>query len=589
MNAKEKQNFCIIIGLSILLSVSEIFSIGILLPIINLFLDPSLITSSAKLYKVYIFFGIEDPLTFLTMLVIIAILLFLGKSVYGLIVFYRQQKYLAAINRRLAGDILSEYLRRPYEFHLANNSSILFKNINVEVGQFVSYILNPAITILSECVILCGVLTVAVYLYPWATVISVVSIGMVAFGLNQMFKRRLARYAENRSFFSEQYYKTVTESLQSVKEIKIFNVQDYFIKRFLYSFERYLVSFVKSSFIGSLPRYYMEALLFSGMLGIILISVYTRTDYKTIIPMIAILGVVAMRLMPSISKIVSSINSMHYSFNSLDMVYSVIGEIERMPQQNMLPYSAATQQKFYPIRLDHVSFRYASRPEDIVKDISLTIAPCSITAFIGETGTGKSTLIDIVMGLLLPQQGHLYYGNEKIDENTVDVYRTRIGYVPQTITLIDDTIAANIAFGIRLTDQEDEKLLCAVERAQLNDFIADLPEGLQTIVGERGVRISGGQRQRIGIARALYRDPEILILDEATSALDIHTEERVYRVVKELKKSVVMVTHRPTTIIFADMIYVLDKGCIRERGTYMDLNEKSQFLKNLSILGRDNE
>lgn len=586
LTRKEKLKFIIVVCSSVFLSMSEIFSIGILLPIINLFLDPALITSSAKLHALYVWSGAADPLTFLTLLVIAAIFLFLGKSVYGAIVSYWQQKYLAVIYRRLTSDILRGYLHRPYEFHLLNNSSTLFKNVNAEVGQFISYCLNPIVAILSESIALCGVLFIAIYLYPWATVIAMACIGTVAIGSNQLFKHRLARYAENRSNFQEQYYKTVTESLQSVKEVKIFNVQDYFIRKFVHSFEQYLNSVVKSSFIGSLPRYYMEALLFSGMLSVILISVHTKTNYKEIIPMIAILGVVAMRLMPAISKIVTSINSMHYSFNSLDMVFAAISETAGNPHHGASLVNAIHHNSS-PIRLESVAFGYAAGQMDIVKDFNLTIAPHSITAFIGETGTGKSTLIDIIMGLLLPQQGHLYYGDEKIDEKTVDAYRTRIGYVPQTITLIDDTISANIAFGMSLTNREDEKLHYAVERAQLTEFIAELPDGLQTIVGERGIRISGGQRQRIGIARALYRDPEILVFDEATSALDIHTEERVYRVVKGLKKTVIMVTHRPTTIAFADMIYVLEKGSISERGTYAELCEKSQYFKNLSNTGPD--
>lgn len=584
LTRKEKLIFLSIIGLSVLLSVSEIFSIGILVPIINLFLNPELITTSTKLRTLYTWSGATDPLRFLTLLVIAAIFLFLGKSVFGVVVAYWQQKQVAAVNLRLSSDILREYLYRPYEFHLLNNSSSLFKNINSEVGQFVSYVLNPVTAILSEGIILCGVLSVAVYLYPWATLIAATGIGVVAIGLNQLFKRRMACYADERSIYSEQYYKTVTESLQSVKEIQIFNVQEYFARKFLHSFGQYINSSVKSSTVSGLPRYYLEALLFSGILGVILISVRTKTNYKEIVPMIAIMGVVAIRLMPSISKIISSFNSMHYAFNSLDMVFAIIGEVAGNPHKgrdSAIPVTAPCHDAS-PIRLEEVSFRYESGEKDILKDFSLTIAPRAITAFAGETGTGKSTLIDIVMGLLLPQKGNMYYGNVKIDAETVELYRTRIGYVPQAITLIDETIAANIAFGVPLSSIEDEKLRHAVERAQLLEFIEELPDGLQTVVGERGVRISGGQRQRIGIARALYRDPEILVFDEATSALDIYTEEKVYQAIKGLKKTVIMVTHRPTTIAFADMIYVLEGGAISKQGTYTELCEKSQYFKNLS-------
>ena len=587
LSRKEKLLFFSIIILSVLLSISEMFSIGIIVPIINLFLNPDMIGASTKLQSLYIWSGAADPLSFLTLLMIAAIFLFLWKSAFGMAVLYWQQKYVAAVNRRLSGHIFRDYLHRPYEFHLNNNSSTLFKNINVEVTQFISYFLNPVIVIISEGIILCGVLFVAVYLYPVAAIVAVTSIGLVVIGLTKLLKRRMARYADERSLFSGQYYKTVMESLQSVKEIKIFNVQDYFVRKYLKSFGQHMNSVVKSNFFSNMTRYLLEALFFSTILGVILISVHNKANYQEIIPMIAIFGVVSLRLLPSINRIQQSFNSMHYSFNSLDMVFAILCEEAETQRRDTSTPTIANSHIASPIRFEEVSFVYESGKQAIVEDFSLTIAPHAITAFVGKTGAGKSTLIDIVTGLLLPQRGNIYYGNVKIDAETVDIYRSKIGYVPQAITLLDETIAANIAFGVPVSSRDDEKLRNAVDRAQLLTFIDELPDGLQTVVGERGVRLSGGQRQRIGIARALYRDPEILVFDEATSALDIHTEEKVYQAIKGLNKTIIMVTHRPTTIAFADMIYVLKEGAISEQGTYTELCEESEYFKNLSITGHD--
>lgn len=587
LNKKEK---IICIGLVImsgLQSVLEIFSIGILVPIINLFLNPEMIDESPKLHTLYRWSGASDAIQFLVALVIIAIILFVGKSCWGVLMYYWQQKYTADINRRLSGDTLEDYLHRPYEFHLLNNSSVLFKNINVEVSLFVSHLLSPIIVIISESIVLCGVLFVVVFLYPGATIAALIVIGVVVVGLNQVLKRKIARYAEIRSSFSEQYYQAIMESLQSVKEIKIFNGYDYFVKKYLNSFGHYINSVVKSNALGSIPRYLFESLIFSSVLGVILVGVYSEIDYKQIIPVLAIFGAVSIRLLPSINKILQSINSMHFSSNSLDIVYGIVSSAEENTLQGNIKSNSNMYHESLPIHFSNVSFGYASGQHEILNEFNLTINPNTITALVGETGSGKSTVIDIIMGILLPQKGDVYYGNEQIDKGTVEIYRKKIGYVPQTITLIDETIAANIAFGVHVSSREDELLKLAVERAQLASFIDELPDGLQTVVGERGVRLSGGQRQRIGIARALYRDPEILIFDEATSALDVHTEELIYQSIKELKKTIIIVTHRPTTLAFADMIYVIDKGSIRDHGSYARLCERSEYFTKLTSTNHD--
>ncbi|KJU81347.1 ABC transporter ATP-binding protein/permease [Candidatus Magnetobacterium bavaricum] len=581
LSRKEQLNILIIIFLYILFTISEVISISVIIPIIGLFIKPSMITSSETLRTLYLWSRVADPLSFLMLLVIVAIFIFTAKSIYGIIILYVQQKYISTLNIRLSTHILHEYMLRPYEFHLLNNSSVLFKNVNVEVSQFTSGYLSNIILIVTEAIVLLGLLSFVIYLYPIVATITILCIGLVVIGLNAILNRKMARCASDRSFYSELYYRKAMESLQSVKEIKVFGVYDFFLKQYSKAFGIYMRSVIKSNIIAIIPRYFLETLLFFCILLVILISAYNKANLHEIVSMMAIFVIVSIRLMPSVYKINQSVTLAHYSSNSLEIVYDIIVETETTNKKTLIPITTINDDESH-IRFDNISFSYSAGQQNIVNNCNVTIIPNAITAFVGKTGTGKSTIIDIAMGLLLPQQGSLYYGNMEITEATVDIYRTKIGYVPQTIILIDDTIAANIAFGLPQTCWEESKLNLAVEIAQLKTFIEELSEGLMTVVGERGVRISGGQRQRIGIARAFYRDPEIMVFDEATSAIDVSTEERIYKAVKKLNKTVILVTHRPVTLNFADVIYVLDNGSISKQERYVD---REPLLKHDYVLG----
>lgn len=568
---------------SLLLSLSEAFGIGIIIPIMDLFTNPGKIESSAKLKSIYQMSGATDPMSFLSILIVFAIVIFILKAVFSVFILYQQQDFVGKISNRLTSSVLRSYLNKPYSFHFENNSSALFKNLSVEVGQFTSGFLTPLIMVSSEMIVITGVFLLLFCIYPMVTVSLVILFFVILFTMNLLFKKKIKRYSLARETYSEQMYKAALEPLQAIKEIKIYNVSEFFVNKFYSVSRKYTDSFIKFNVVSALPRYFLESLIFVSALLILLASLYYHWSLTQLVPMMAVMGLAALRFLPSINKIYSNISLFHFSSNSFDIIYRILHENNEAESSDTHHLEEKGDKGGHrSIRLADVTFSYKTAPIPIFKGLTLSIPLYRTIAFIGETGAGKSTLIDIVAGLLTPPEGNLYYSGSEITLENMKAYRSKIAYVPQQVFLIDDTIEANIAFGVS-RDNIDSKLLeQAIEVACLKSFVGELPKGVRNQTGERGVKLSGGQRQRIGIARAVYRNSEILILDEATSALDVHTESKVYEGLKKLGKTIIIVTHRISTLENAEIICIVDRGQIVEYGNYAELLEKSQFFKKLA-------
>lgn len=567
---------------SVILSFSEIFSIGVLIPLMGLLLNPKMIESSGFLKKLYLLSGARDIPSFFTLLASSAIVIFLLKGVYSVFLLYKQQRFAGRIYNRLTVGVLNYYINKDYAYHLVSNSSVLFKNICSEVSLFTACIIMPMIVIGSEAIILTGFFLFMFFLYPAATLILVSIAGAVVLGINLFLKKRVKQYAVERNLYSGSYYKYALETLNAVKEIKMFSVQNYFSERFRETVGKYYNSFVKSNIASSLPRYFFETTLFCTVLVVMIVSVHTNKNHASIVPMMSVICLVALRLMPSITKITTNINAFHYSFNSLDMVYHIVLDYDKELPSSTDARGFFDSKKDGALQLRDVCFKYSTATKPIFDQLNLNIPLGSTVAFIGETGSGKSTLLDILMGLLIPTSGAVFYADTALTAGNISLYRKCIGYVPQNIFLMDDTIAANIAFGIAVKDIDPVKLQQAIRVSQLETFVKGLPSGVKTLVGEKGVRISGGQKQRIGIARALYNDPDILVFDEATSALDVKTEADLYAAVnKGLNKTVIFVTHRFSAIETADLIFILDSGRIIKHGKLAELKPDIENFRNI--------
>lgn len=581
----EKNKMTILLFGTIILALLETFSIGIVIPIMHLFVNQEKIHTSRILRIFYKLTGSQDNVTFLIILIVTAIALFTIKAVYTIYMRYKEKAAINNIFVRLTTKLLTSYLDRAYSFHLENNSAILFRNVATSVTQFCSSFLYALMSIVAETLILVSIFSLLVFIYPAITLLLSAVIGLAMLFINFFLKKRIKRYSQERMQSAEDMHKFGLEALHAVKEIKVYNAQGFFIKRYSEASKKRGESLVMFHVVSILPRSVLEFILFVSVLTALLIGVYLNKPPAALIPMMAALGFAAIRVLPSINKVYSHINTARYYTDSLDIVYNSLKEKELEEKRgDAAQVDVRLREESHDIRLERVEFCYSRAPQPIFKQFDLVIPKHKTVAFSGETGAGKSTLVDILMGLLMPKSGTLYYGDTPIGPGNILEYRKKVGYVPQHIFLIDSTIESNIAFGVPARNIDAGHLNYVIKISQLKSLIDDLPEGIKTLVGERGIRLSGGQRQRVAIARALYRNPEILIMDEATSALDGHTESEITRALKNLcgKLTIIIIAHRLSTIEHADIIYVMENGRITEKGTYSELLEKSRVFQRMA-------
>ncbi|MDD5136121.1 MAG: ABC transporter ATP-binding protein [Candidatus Omnitrophica bacterium] len=587
----------LILGLgTVVLSLLETFSIAIIFPLMSLFISPQKIYSTPSLNWLYRLSGSPDVFLFVVMLIGATFIIFVLKSAYSIAMLYQQQKAMGHIASRLTFRVLYSYLNKPYSFHLMNNSSELFKNVSSEAMNCIYYLSGPMILIGSEAIIMLGICIFLVFAYPVLMLIVFLVFGAIVLLINTSFKKRIRAYASERERSNTETIKNALESLGGIKEIQTYGVQDYFSSRYFDSMKKYADSFVKFNTLSGLPRYIFEVALVAFALSVALFGVYAHKSFIEFIPSMVVLGVAMLRLLPSFWRIYGNVGYLHYGKNSLDIVYEILKEGEGIKGRKDLAGTlvADPTAKDQSIRLEDVTFCYKTAARPMFEGLTIAFPLHRISAIAGETGSGKSTAIDMVTGLLTPQKGRLSYCGLSISGNNIAQYRARIGYVPQHIFLVDDSIASNIAFGLPANEIDRKRVEYALRIAQLGSFVGSLPDGIDAMVGERGVRISGGQRQRIGIARAIYRDPAILILDEASSALDSRTESELYAALKGLKEkmTIILVTHRLATLEHADLIYVLEHGRIVDSGDYDSLSARSQIFQKIAsqkVLSQESE
>lgn len=546
-------------------SFLELLGVTVFMPFINIITDPSTIQKTWYLKWIYDTFHFQSAKGFLIALSIGIIMVYIVKNIYLILERNYIFKFSYNTQMKLSTKLLNTYMKEPYTFHLNKNIATLQRSLYEDTSRFMQVVLY-SLELVAEMAVC---LVLVIYLLTVSKSITIIVLGLlvVCVGLFLLLTRKYSRrLGLDNQGYEGKIFQWMNQSLGGIKEIKILERESYFTDAFQGYFKKYARGLQIARTISILPKYVVEAVAMSGLLVAIVVKlIFGEADMQYYIPQLTVFAVAAMRLMPSVGRINEHATNMLYAFPSVDLVYHDLTEIaDYIEQQNKEVKEDWTLQN--SIQVQDVTYYYPDTEEPVIDGASLTIEKGKTVAFIGSSGAGKTTMVDIILGLLVPQKGVVVADNINVHEKP-KTFHAQVGYIPQVIYLSDDTIRNNIAFGVNEEEIDEKAVLAAMEKAQLTEFVESLPNGLDTIVGDRGVRLSGGQRQRIGIARALYHDPEILVLDEATSALDNETESAVMEAIDKLQgtKTMIIIAHRLTTIRNVDVIYEVGGGKVTEK------------------------
>lgn len=570
LSRQHKKQFLLIFILMIISSLAEIISVGAIFPFLGVLTAPEHIYSHSLMQPVIKILGITSSEQLFLPLVISFVISVVVAGVLRVFLLYVINRFEQLIGTEFSAHIYRRTLYQDYATHIGHNSSEIISSIISKVNIVIKGVIIPVLELLSSSLSLFGIMFILVFIDYKIALVSFGIFGAIYWILYSFLHKKIIINSQYISSGSTNTIKALQEGLGGIRDILIDSNQEFYCKLFIQADTPYRRAISDNNFISYAPRFVIETL------GLVLISglAYYLSQQKdgisVAIPMLGLLAMAAQRLMPAIQKIYSSVTSIKGSYYSVkDILYLLDQPISSYIDQQQLSIVPFKKD----IKLDNVWFRYNKKTPWILEEVNLTFNKGSRIGFVGETGRGKSTLLDLVMGLLSPTKGHLKIDSKIVSMNNIRLWQSHIAHVPQNIYLSDGTIEENIAFGIPADKIDAESVKKVAELANISKFIDSCAQGYKTFVGERGVRLSGGQRQRIGIARALYKSADVLIFDEATNALDVETESAIMESIEKLGKNltIFIITHRVATLKACDLIVELDKDCTINIKKYQDI------------------
>lgn len=577
LTRRERARGLLVLGIVTAMAVLEVAGVASVMPFLSVMGDPEVVESNPALNRVFTILGFESRERFLILLGAAAFGLVLFSAIFRVFALYAMNRYIQMRRHSIAERLLETYLRQPYEFFLNRNSGDLAKSILSEVDQLVGNVIQPAIHAGAYAAIGIAILALLLVFDPLLALAAAVFIGGLYALVYKLVRGLLGRIGRERVDANRQRFTTAGEALGGIKAVKLLGREHAYLSRFRPASIRFSRHMATNATLGEAPKFVIEAVAIGGVLALAVGLMATRSGIGETLPILGLYAFAGYKLLPAAQNIYNGIARLRFGAAAVDEVHrdlyrrASLAEIHRTPPASLTPCQG--------ICLEGVSFTYPGTPEPALREINLAVPVETTVGLVGGTGAGKTTLVDIILGLLRPAEGRLIVDGAPVSDDNLQAWQQALGYVPQEIFLSDATVAENIAFGVPQEEIDRGAVERAARMAQVHDFVtSELPNGFETEVGERGVRLSGGQRQRIGIARALYHDPEVLVFDEATSALDNVTERAVMEAVHDLheQKTIILIAHRLSTVEKCDRIFLLEKGRVAESGTYAELLQKSQ-------------
>lgn len=553
----ERRKAALMLGLIVLVAMAETVSVISIVPFLSVLGRPDVIHENAWLSAAYSHYGFVSTSSFIVALGLASMTFVIASSLFKTFTLHVVNRFIYMLRHSLSTRLLSRYLRQPYEFFLARNTAELSKNVLSEADQLTFSLLQPLSLLISHGTVVLAIIALIVAYDPRMAVGIVGAVGLLYGAIYLLVRRRLKHIGYARQQADAGRYQSCSEALGGIKEVKVTHTADAWLSAHARNSREFSRHMAAAETITASPLYIVEAAGYSGLILIALTLLLRSNDAAHVLPALGMYGFAAYRLLPAAQIMYRGFARLHYSNATLDSIHRDLA----LPEETFLQDEAMLCPQ-REICLSGIRYSYPTAPgKSVLNDLNLIIPANSSLGIAGASGSGKSTLMDILLGLLQPQAGTLSVDGMPITTDNLSAWQRAIGYVPQHIYLNDASVAENIAFGAPKDAIDMQAVLRAARAAQIHDFVAnDLPQGYATQVGDRGIRLSGGQRQRVGIARALYRDPPVLLMDEATSALDGETEAAVNEAIRRLsrQKTVVVIAHREVSLISCDRVLKIE-------------------------------
>ena len=549
--------FILVMGMAFIESAGVIS----IMPFLAVLSNPNVVESNSYLKQLYDFTGAANKQNFILYLGFLSLFVVICSTVFKIVTQYAVNRFASLQRHYFSTRLLKTYLQQNYEFFIQRNSATLAKNILSEVDQLIWTMILPALTLMSYGVVLLSMVGILLLYDPLMAIATAFVLGLFYASIYMLVRKKLTQIGQEFTQANKERYQTCQEALAGIKDVMINNAEHGYIKQFEESSRVFARHIATRETLGQVPLNVIETVGYGCLIGLAMLLVVSGKEVSHILPVLGLYGFAAYRMLPAAQNMYRAISQIKFS----EQVLSVLKPEFALEKDELKHIEKDSTQylKFeHSIRLENISFAYPNRIESsILNNFSLEVNKNASLGIVGKSGSGKSTLMDIMLGLLFPQQGKVYIDDVELTADNITQWRDLVGYVPQNIYLADKSIAENIAFGVAKIDIDLKRVELVARQAQIDNFIQNqLPLGYHTIVGERGVMLSGGQRQRIGIARALYKDPQVLFMDEATSALDTETEQAVNEAIQGLSgtKTMVIIAHRESAIQSCSYIIKMD-------------------------------